>query len=271
MKSILIIPAVFALFISAWGSDYKIKEDFEWVGGETAKSLEIENANGNIVVKTGVDTIAVKAVKNANSEEYLEGIEIKVEEKGNNVIISVDYPDYELFVEEAYKGGGSVNFGIAMPSDVSLDVDIANGDVTTEGVSALEIELANGDANVNGAYERAIIDLANGTIDIDNPGGKTTKTIDANVANGDIEAAFILPESGGDFVFNAINGEVTINLEGDNFDFEGSTVTGKILADFPLKSDKGWVGGDYWAKVGDGGNKIVADVVSGTVEVNTEK
>jgi len=271
MKSVIAFISIAAVLTStAFAKTYT--EDFNWSGGETASKLEVVNANGDLIVKGGGDAISIKAVKKAPSKEYLEDLKVIVTEKGKKVKIEVDYPSNKSSKGKTYNKGGRVDLDVTIPSNVALDVELANGDVTAENISRVDIGLANGEVNAKGIYKSAEIDLANGTVYINNP-DKASENIEAGVANGDIEATFMLPNSGGDFDFNAVNGKITINLRGDNdnFDFDASTVTGSVKADFPLKSDKGWVGGDYSAKVGDGTNDISAEVVTGTVEINIVK
>jgi len=100
MKALLIIGISSALASAAYATDYKVKEEFEWSGGKTANELEVVNANGDLTVNAGGDAISVKAVKQATSKEYLEGLEIIVKENGKKITIEVDYPSHKLFERE---------------------------------------------------------------------------------------------------------------------------------------------------------------------------
>ncbi len=271
MKAAITLLSVLLATVSVCNAEYKIEEAFDWSGGDSADRLTIINANGDIKVKSGGDTISIKAVKKANSQEYLDKLNVRVDEIANAVELSVDYPKLKELSKKSYDGGGGVDFDITVPAGVYLVIELANGEITTENVSSLEIVLANGAIEAKGAYDKAEIGLANGNILIDNP-NEATGSIDAAVANGDIEANFVLPETGGNYDFEVVNGKVAIGLLGGakNFEFEAATISGKVSADIPLESEKGWVGGEYWAKVGGGDNKISAETVAGKISLKTK-
>jgi DUF4097 and DUF4098 domain-containing protein YvlB len=241
-------------------------EDFEWSGGSGAEALEISNVNGDINVNVGGDVIVVKATKTGTTAEALSDVDIEVREKGTRVIVETEYPKHT-------KGESKirVDFDVTLPEDVELAAATVNGDVTVTGVGVVKITTVNGGANVSEAYEKVKVSTVNGDAVIENSAAPT-EYIDVETVEGDVEAEVSLPDSGGDYAFSSVGGDITLTLSGDavDYDVELASLSGNVETELPLKKESGLVGTEYEGTAGAATNDIDISTVSGSITLKTE-
>ena len=96
-----------------------------------------------------------------------------------------------------------------------------------------------------------------------------TGDADLSTVNGAIEATFA--SLGGDQSVKAetVNGRVTINLpENADVKISADTLNGGINGrDFDLEADKGFVGSDLNASIGNGSARLNIDTVNGSIKI----
>lgn len=226
----------------------KVEEfDFDLDDGGT---LSIENINGDITITSGTDgRVYISAIKKAERQDYLDGMEIKVSASDERIKVRTEHPRNKDSWFNFGGNSGSVSYEIVVPENTRLD----------------SIETVNGEIEIAGVRGDVSVDTTNGDINLNNLRG----SLEADTVNGSIDAAF--DSLGGDQRIQAetVNGRVTLRLPADaSARVDAGTVNGGIDADdFGLKVDKGFLGRDLDGEIGDGDARINVSTVNGGIKI----
>ena len=211
--------------------------------------LSVSNVNGSITVSGGSgDSVEITAIKKADKQETLDGIEIEITHSADSIVIETELPDSGHW----YSGdNGQVTYVITVPAGTNLDsIETVNGEVKVSGVSGdVSAESVNGSLDCS--------DLAS----------------DASFAtvNGSIEASFTKLDGQQKVKAETVNGRITVNVP-KNADVEVSadTLNGGINGrDFGLETDKGFVGSDLNGSIGSGSASLNVDTVNGSIKIRS--
>ena len=240
-------------------------ETFEWSGGAGARALEVGHVVGKVNVAVGGDEVVVRATKVAADAGFLAALKIKVEEKGDAVVVRVEYP-------EAVAGGAgaTVDFDISGPAALArVEVTTAAGEVTIAGVAEAAVDAASGAVGISGAYKEVDVTVASGDIVVDNAGAPT-ESVTVNNVSGKLTLRLELPAAGAHYEIANVSGPVDLALAGgtDNYDIAVSTVSGRVNSAFPLTTSGGLVARNYSGRAGAATNKIAIKTVSGSVAIS---
>lgn len=141
-------------------------------------TLEVENINGSIQIKTAWDqnTILLKAIKKASSEEYLQEMYIIDDNSNkNNVKIKTIY--------EHDKDNRSINFFLIVPTNISVNLHTNNGTIKLRTVTGqIDVSTQNGNIEIGDTTNTVHAATVNGSIAIDQAHGN----INATTHNGNI-------------------------------------------------------------------------------------
>ena len=219
---------------------------------ETGGRISLENINGNVEV-TGQpgNTVEITALKKAGTEEYLEQLEIIIEDSPSAIHIETDHPDSGIkgMFNWGRDSSGSVRFTLRVPETADLDaIESVNGNVTISGVGGLvRAETVNGDVKVSDLRGNAMLETV----------------------NGEIDASFDKFAAGQKANCETVNGRVVVNLPEDaDVSVTAETINGGIDGgDFGLKVDKGFVGRDMEGDIGNGGGRLALGTVNGAIKV----
>lgn len=245
-------PIVLALALAlppfSWADVSEVEEfDFEL---EAGGRISVKNINGDITVTGGAgDTVKIRAHKKAGRQEYLDGLKVTVEKKGDWLRIETRHPDSLNRWFGFGDSSGSVAYEISAPADVDLDA----------------IETVNGEISISGITGDVIADTTNGEI---NATGLRSN-LEADTTNGGIDVSF--DRLGGDqrVVAKTVNGRVQLRLPADaSARVDAGTVNGGIDADdFGLEPDKGFVGRDLDGVIGGGDARVTVKTVNGSIRM----
>lgn len=213
--------------------------------------LSVSNVNGSVTVTGGSgDTVEIIAIKKADNQKTLDGIEVEITHTADSIVIETDLPNSDSWYSWG-GNGGQVTYEITVPAATNLDsVETVNGNVEVSGVSGdVDAESVNGDLDLS--------DLASN-------GGFST-------VNGSIEASFIRLEGQQKVKAETVNGRVTIRVPKDaDVDISADTLNGSINArDFGLETDKGFVGSDLNGSIGSGSARLNVDTVNGSIKIRS--
>lgn len=219
--------------------------------------ISIGNINGDIRIN-GVagNQVHIVATKKADSQEYLNGLEIEIVAADDRIRIETKYPKGGsgwFHWGDQNDHGGSVSFDLTVPAGAELDtVETVNGGITVAGVKGpVKAETVNGKISLEGLANDARLETVNGTID----------------------ARFDVLGSGQRVSADAVNGRIVLRLpQNASAEIHAETLNGGIDADdFGLKPEKGFVGRELDGIVGEGEARLSVDTVNGSVTINREK
>jgi DUF4097 and DUF4098 domain-containing protein YvlB len=142
-----------------------------------------------------------------------------------------------------------VDFEVKLPAGVKIAVHQVNGDVELTGLAS-DVTVST----VNGGVK-----------------AETKGSAEAQTVNGSIEAAMVLPASGGSYEFETVNGSITLELPEDaGARVRASTVNGGIHSDFPLTVQGKFVGKSLDGTLGKGGPTLKLQTVNGSIRIRKQ-
>ncbi len=250
-----ILGALCALLLTAVAHgavrDEQFREEFHKTYPLAATGrVELSNVNGSIKI-TGWDRNEVKldAVKSADAQEKLAGIDIRVDATADSIRIKTKYPNCE---DHGCNNPGSVQYTLMVPRGARLD----------------EIKAVNGDVDIDQISGEVDGSSVNGRVTGKNLGGR----IDLSTVNGDVDAA-LSPErmkSTEPVKLHSVNGRVEATIPSDsNAELSAHTVNGAIRTDFelPVEHPRYGPGSRLEGRLGNGGVRFELRTVNGSIVV----
>lgn len=222
------------------GDETVITKTFKLADGAT---FSIQNLNGPVTIEGwDADEAEVKITKHGGSA---------AERRGAPVMHT--YSEKELSFRtppQSYAGLEEVEYEVKLPRRM--------GPVQINTIRS-NIELSDLDAPVT-------VNVQQGNIELSNVRGATN----AQTTQGNIEVSLESLASGAAQSFNAINGNLTLQLSPQvNADLQAETINGDIEIDddFGLKIEKRMVGQRLAGPIGKGGPRLVAKAISGDIKI----
>jgi len=164
-----------------WGNYISEKIDLT-LSGKPGMSIELEHSFGDIDVKKGRnDGITITGEKRVSSKdsdlarEFLGLMELKVEEKGDGVVIKTYYPEEEYNKRTRKKiKNFSISYTINIPENVSLQMKNSFGNIVMDNISG-QFSVTNSFGKVDAANLDGETELNNkfGSITAVRCGGNT--------------------------------------------------------------------------------------------------
>jgi len=194
-----------------WG-DY-ISEDINiTIPGKTGMTIRIEHSFGDIDVRTGTNNqISITGEKRVSSgneksaQEFLEEMELRIEEKPNIVEIRTHYPDER---DRDRVKNFSISYKIEIPENTDLQIENSFGDIDLRSVS--------GSFTISNSFGKLTAEDLTGLTHLKNKFGElTAKTVngDANITNE--HGSLNITNVTGDLNANNRFGEISIyNVKG---------------------------------------------------------
>jgi DUF4097 and DUF4098 domain-containing protein YvlB len=250
MKTGFFVVLSTMLMCAALSADIKETEEFSF-DVEPGARLSLENINGSIEIVGGNGSkVDIIAHKKAGTQEYMDELRVVIDADESYVRIETRHPDSSGgWFNWGNDSSGSVSYEIAVPSDIDLDaIETVNGDVKIEAVAGdVKASTVNGSLTVK--------DLA--------------ADVDLETVNGSVRAEFSSLGEGQRVNAEAVNGKIALMLPANaSADVQAETVNGSIDAeDFGLKAEKGFVGRDLSGTIGEGGARVSADTVNGSIRI----
>ncbi len=220
--------------------------------------ISLENVNGDLRVATwGRNEVRVEAVKEASSQELLDGLEIEVESRGDDVRIRTHYPSTRVeggdhlddIVHRGRHSWTRIQFTLTVPAGARLG----------------SIDLVNGDMDVAGVTGGVRAELVNGTIRAEDLAG----AVSLSTVNGGIEATYRALGLDDRIELDSVNGTVELSLPASaSARVRVETVHGRLSNDFGLEVRKHkYVGAEMDGMLGAGGADIEVSTVNGGVKL----
>jgi hypothetical protein len=208
--------------------------------------VELAGLNGPVNIETSETSAAeVYIERTASSKEALDRRKVTIEADANSLRIRGEKAEGS-FLSRFFGSSGSERVTLKLPRQISL---------TAKGVNGAFVV-----GDINGAVEVSGI---NGRVQIANAVGRATfKGINGNMVVG-------LKQIGQDGVsLNGINGNIELRFGADvNADFDARGMNGQVVTDLPNVSIDKSKRGNYWGRIGNGGNGITAKGINGNIRL----
>jgi len=213
--------------------------------------LSVSNVNGSITVTGGSgDTVEIIAIKKADNQETLDGIEIEINHSADSIVVETELPDSGKWFNRN-GNNGQVTYQIIAPANTNLD----------------SIETVNGNVDISGVSASVVAESVNGDLDL----ADLASDASFSTVNGSIDAEFAVLEGQQKVKAETVNGRISLRLPADaDVDVSADTLNGSISGkDFGLETDKGFVGSDLNGKIGIGSARLNLDTVNGSIKIRS--
>lgn len=249
IRALLLIPLLLIGPLTSkadWGK-HSVTEE---LSGDIAHdaSLHIENVNGKIVLRPGMDDhYHILVTKKSKKEENLELIEVRREIDHDRIELKVHFPKKKgLFSFNNIEG--SVELEITVPATVNLS----------------NIRTVNGSVELSGFTNNTRASSVNGVIRANDLSGSA----ELDTVNGTIRASFLSVAPGDELSFSSVNGGINLDFPSDlDADLRTSVVNGRVHCDFPITLDGGSGKRSLRGRIGEGGTSLRASTVNGSIHV----
>jgi len=278
MKNLRLMAGILAVslitssgsFAKSYHFDYQKNID---VSGEI--ELLISNTSGLIEV-TGepVERVTINATKHVRAtdldeaEEVADHIEIKVEKRGDRIIIETHYLKMvgraDSFWEKLLGAGpdsyGSVDYHVIVPSNFEVDIENVSGDVYLSKLYGdMMVSGSSGDFNLNDIEGRVDIETASGDIELtDIKGDVDISATSADISINSIVGAVDIRSTSGNITGGYVMGPFSISQT------SGDSKLTDISGDVRIKSTSGDI------EIGQESGCVEISTSSGDVKVKTE-
>lgn len=234
--------------------------DFHWEKALAAGSqVSIHNINGDIkVVPSTSGKVEVTGTKRGNGRNF-DLIKAEVHESSRGVSICVVRDDSDDYCDDRGIHSNGRNGRDWDRVSMTLEVAVpANLTVSAHSVSA--------DIEMSGAHGDVDAGSVSGDIKLDR---LHASSIHASTVSGDVDVRVDEITGNGDFKFNSVSGDVTLEVPRDfGADLSMSTVSGDINSDFPITLGNGRMSRrSLNARIGGGGRRLDVSTVSGDLKL----
>jgi len=182
----------------------------------------------------------------------LEGSKLKIEIKYPKVLFNNDNVVLDVYIPQDYTGNINID-------TVSADVDISGLDLND-----FKCKTVSGDLRIESlGSDNLTLNTTSGDVDIVDFWGN----LEADSVSGDIDVEYRVFDNNVDI--NTISGKVKIDLpQYAEFYLKTNTVSGEVVAKFPITIISFNKMNQLEGTVGTGDNRIVVDTVSGDININ---
>lgn len=198
-----------------------------------------------VIVKAGAGSLEIKGEPGrqrmqargeacASDEDQLERLQIRVERKGDTLVISSITSEVELAPRRWFGSHARLDVVIKVPANVALDVEDGSGDTTISNVGAVKISDGSGSLHIEGIT---------GSVELDDGSGEVTITR--------VRGPLNIKDGSGEIEIKQITGEVTIVNDGS-----GGLAMLDIQGDVTI--------------INDGSGDILIERVSGSVKIEED-
>ena len=244
----IILTCVFAstLSMSAYASiTEKVSKSFDV---DANSHFSLNNINGEVEISSWSDSvIKVEATIDADNQEGVDRVNIKMDQNDNEVSVETDYEDSSNWKNNH---SAKVSYKVWLPAETKLsNIELVNGSLLIENVSGeVKAEVVNGSIKATGLTENSEISSVNGSVKVYYQAiSSNLKDIDIETVNGSIKL----------YVPSEI--DATLDLE---------TMHGSIRTEFGLRSeDNTFTGKHLRGEIGTGEVEINMESVNGTIKV----
>ena len=223
--------------------------------------LNIDAGSGTLHVEgqEGLDEIVMVGRVCASNEEYLDDLQLSVEQSATGEVTLVTH-----YPERTSRSGGNhtarIDLTVLMPLGLNVDIDDSSGEMEVSGTGDLNIDDSSGSIRVSGVIGSLIIDDSSGGLDVedvsgdvsieDGSGGVVVRAIQGSLrlrdGSGGIEAAavghdvIVESDGSGGIEVRDVGGDFIVERDGSG-GIRHSGVQGRV--DVPVRERRRGGGG----------------------------
>ncbi len=260
----------------AWGDGCQYKADRS--GGADAKGIEkvvvrVGAGDLKLVGRSTAVRVEARGTACSSKQELVDKAQIVVRREGNVIFVETELPQDN---DGGWKIGGNdyayIDIGIAVPSNVPVEVEDSSGDSTIEDLASLKIQDSSGDLEIHRIAGDLDLTDSSGDVEIDHAGSARIRD-----SSGDVDvthitgSVLVVVDSSGDIVIEDVQKDVTVETDSSG-SIRVEEVRGSVLVDTDSSGDiyAGRVGGDFTVNADTSGS-IGHDSVAGRVTVPSNK
>jgi DUF4097 and DUF4098 domain-containing protein YvlB len=251
--------------------------------------LRVQNVSGETAIRIGepgqVRVIARKHVKGGSADRakrLLENVEVRIEQKGNDIFVEPHLYEQERSWLDLFRGKRfRVDFEITVPRETAVDAQTVSGDLDLHGTRGpARVESVSGDVNVEDVQGPMRIKSVSGDVHLGDYVGAVegssvsgdveirgrVRTCELHTVSGDISID-LEPEIGGrESRLKTISGDVEVGLLSSSCVCDYHTASGDLECEAPARIMREGRK-DRTVVIGDGRSRLSVRTVSGDLTI----
>src|SRR5438034_8380785 len=251
--------------------------------------LRVQNVSGEIAIRVGeskqVRVVAHKRVKGGSADRakrLLENVEVRIEQKGNDIFVEPHLFEQERTWLDPFRGKRfRVDFEITVPRETAINAQTVSGDLDLNGTRGpARMESVSGDVNIADVQGPMRLKSESGDVqctdyvgavegssvsgDVDIRG--RVRACELHTVSGDISVD-LEPEAGGrECRLKTISGDVEVGLLSSSCVCDYHTASGDLECDEPARIIREGRK-DRTIIIGDGRSHLIVKTVSGDLTI----
>ena len=262
--------------------------------------LKIASPNGAITITQGSGSdVEIRAEKRADRDARMDDIGFVVRRTDEGLIVCAVYEDADECQPDGSRRTGydrrnrdlrnraSASFTVRIPDGVLVSASSGNGDIAINGAgSEVNASTGNGRVLVSATTGRVKASTGNGQITVEGARGQVTAStgngdvrvatssgpVNASSGNGDIDVSMNRMTQASEMRFSTGSGRIVLAVpEGFGADFEGTTGSGEIRSEIPIRIEGRSSRYRLRGQLGDGGERLVMSSGSGDITIRRSR
>lgn len=192
---------------------YELERRISLPAGD-AELLGILAGSGELAVegRAGLEDVEVVGRVCASHEEYLEDLQVTLEQAGTEIVLTAHYP-------ESRSGRGRntarIDLLVGVPLGMPVDIDDSSGSIETFGTGALRIDDSSGSVRVVGTSGSVRIDDSSGELEVrDAAGDVEVSDGSGEIEIGDVQGSVRVRDGSGGIDVTEVDRDVIIEDDG---------------------------------------------------------
>src|SRR5438034_6220574 len=197
--------------------------------------LRVQNVSGETAIRVGepgqVRVVARKRVKGGSADRakrLLENVEVRIEQKGNDIFVEPHLYEQERSWLDLFRGKRfRVDFDITVPRECAVDAQTVSGDMEVQGTRGpMRVESVSGDVSIGDAQGPMRVKSVSGDVEVTDYVGilegsavsgdvsirGRVRSCELHTVSGDISVDLDPDPSGRESRLKTISGDVEIGL-----------------------------------------------------------
>jgi hypothetical protein len=250
--------------------------------------LRVRNVSGETNIRAGdagqVRVVARKRVKGGSADRakrLLENVEVRIEQRGNDIFVEPHLYEQERSWLEMFRGKRfRVDFDITVPRECAVDAQTVSGDMEVRGTRGpMRVESVSGDVSIADAQGPMRVKSVSGDVEITDYVGAVegsavsgdvsirgrVRSCELHTVSGDISVD-LDPDPGRESRLKTISGDVEIGLIAVSCTCDYHTASGDLECEAPAKIIREGRK-DRMVIIGEGAGRLNVKTVSGDLTI----
>ena len=193
--------------------------------------LRVRNVSGETNIRVGdagqVRVVARKRVKGGSADRakrLLENVEVRIEQRGNDIFVEPHLYEQERSWLEMFRGKRfRVDFDITVPRECAVDAQTVSGDMEVEGTRGpTRVESVSGDVSIGDVQGPMRVKSVSGDVEITDYVG----AVEGSAVSGDVSIRGRVRSC----ELHTVSGDISVDLDPDPFGRESrlKTISGDV-------------------------------------------